>query len=496
MLVLLLACCFLFMTFYTGSNLEQRYHRKNADVVLNLESMPPWIAFSSVALGGFKSLLVNVLWIRIFDLQENDRYFELLQMSKWLTDLQPDMTNTWKFQVWNISYNVLARFTTPKERYRWIIQGIKLLRDKAIVYNPKNVELYTELGLLYELKMTLDHDLYHLSYKKLWAIEMTKLLGADAIDYSRYKSLPEDKDALVSKPQNVKLISLLAETDFNYPADFADLIFESKPVSERQLNIIRNYRESFLELSYFLRRERIQNEYKLDLQLMQDIENTFGGVDWHLPYAHGIYWGYKAVSIAGADINFAAERVLYQSAMLGVLNGTFVLGKDGSFYLAPNFSLIMPLKNHFLALGEKSGFEFVKAPFRFFLEDAVLMLYLKDDYAGALTLYEDLTGRYSDYQDDMESFVLKKLMKDSGTKSRKEFLVYLLRKYLWWHVIAGDDARFAAISDYANGYKKMAEKTAKIMNIDIALLSDDVLEIYTVEKYGKLFVSKIRKVNI
>lgn len=499
LLLVILICCFVTGTFVSGNVLQQKYHSRQDISVASLENMPPWIAFSSVALGGFKSLLVNVLWVRIFDLQENDRYFELLQMSDWLTDLQPDMTNTWKFQVWNISYNVLARFTKPKDRYRWLKQGIRLLRDKAIFYNPKNVELYQELALLFELKMSLDHDAYHLSYKKLWALDMIRLLGGASIDFYKYLSLPKQVSELTLRPQNMKLLSQLEDVGFNFPDDFKDLLFENKPLSAKQLSVIRNYYDAFLEISAFLRKNKIQNEYKLDIAFMKDLEEKHGSLDWRLPYAHAVYWSSQAVKIADQEFtkpHYHSERVLYQSLSLGIFNGRFEMWKDGSVFILPNFDLIMPLKQHFIEVGEKCGFAFIKSPFRYFLEDSVVMLYLQGDKAEALMLFEDLRSRFGGYKQDILKFVITKMMKDAGIQDKREFMDYLMRKYIWWSVIAQDKDEYADLKAYAQGFAKLARQIAVITQNDIKEVRGRAVNSYRMQEYGAEFVEKANQVQI
>ena len=41
-----------------------------------LDNAPPMLAFTTVALGGFRGLISNFLWIRANDLQQDDKFFE------------------------------------------------------------------------------------------------------------------------------------------------------------------------------------------------------------------------------------------------------------------------------------------------------------------------------------------------------------------------------------------------------------------------------------
>ena len=46
-----------------------------------LENAPPVLAFTTVALGGFRGLISNLLWMRATDLQDEDKFFEMVQLA-------------------------------------------------------------------------------------------------------------------------------------------------------------------------------------------------------------------------------------------------------------------------------------------------------------------------------------------------------------------------------------------------------------------------------
>src|ERR1700734_637208 len=56
-----------------------------------LVNAPPVLAFTTVALGGFRGLIANALWLRLNDLQLEDKYFEMVQLTDWIAKLQPHM---------------------------------------------------------------------------------------------------------------------------------------------------------------------------------------------------------------------------------------------------------------------------------------------------------------------------------------------------------------------------------------------------------------------
>ena len=101
-----------------------------------MQNAPPLLAFTTVALGGFRGLISNFLWIRANDLQLDDKYFEAAQLADWITDLEPHFSQVWLFQAWNMAYNISVKFKDFPDRWRWVERGIELLRDDGLRYNP------------------------------------------------------------------------------------------------------------------------------------------------------------------------------------------------------------------------------------------------------------------------------------------------------------------------------------------------------------------------
>ena len=97
-----------------------------------LQDAPPVLAFTTVALGGFRGLIANMLWIRANDLQQDDKFFEAAQLATWITDLEPSFTQVWLFQAWNMAYNISVKFKDFPDRWRWVERGIELLRGGGL----------------------------------------------------------------------------------------------------------------------------------------------------------------------------------------------------------------------------------------------------------------------------------------------------------------------------------------------------------------------------
>lgn len=136
------------------------------------ENMPPSVAFTTIALGGFRGILADILWMRAGALQDEGRFFELVQLSDWIVRLQPRSPVIWAYHAWNMAYNISALMPTPAERWRWIRNGIRLLRDEGLALNPGSARLHQELAWLFLHKLGADFDPYAAYYREQWAAEV------------------------------------------------------------------------------------------------------------------------------------------------------------------------------------------------------------------------------------------------------------------------------------------------------------------------------------
>src|SRR3954463_940236 len=137
-----------------------------------LKNAPPVLAFTTVALGGFRGLISNALWMRASDLQEEDKFFEMAQLADWITKLEPHFVQVWLVQAWNMAYNISVKFKDYPDRWRWVEKGIELLRDDGLRYNPNETLLYRELAWFFQHKMGQNLDDAAVYYKQQWANEM------------------------------------------------------------------------------------------------------------------------------------------------------------------------------------------------------------------------------------------------------------------------------------------------------------------------------------
>jgi hypothetical protein len=232
-------------------SLAERRTRNNPELQ-ELENAPPLIVFTTVALGGFRGIIADMLWLRMAYLQDAGNYVEMVQLSDWITRLEPRCTEIWSFHAWNMAYNVSVMMPDPEDRWRWVSSGIRLLRDEGTRFNPTDPDLYGQLAWIFLHKIGRPSDEAQPFYLKRWAEEMHRLLGSAHPDF----------DALFQDPARAR---------------------------------------------------RMREEYRMDPDLIRDIQARHGKLDWFRPETQALYWATVGSRQARGAQSFLCQRVLEQS---------------------------------------------------------------------------------------------------------------------------------------------------------------------------------------
>ena len=206
----ILACAMLYGA--SGRLDSIRKSREEMNLVTNpaLENAPPALAFATVAMGAFRGLVVDILWMRAEKLKEEGQFYDAKQIADWITTLQPRFAAVWDFQGWNMAYNISV--SVPREqwetRWMWVRSGYELLRDEGIEKNPKSILLYRSLAWIFQHKIGGVTDDCHKHYKRELAFAMRKLLKSIG-DYGEVTN--DDFIELINAPKSVK--ELLKDKD-------------------------------------------------------------------------------------------------------------------------------------------------------------------------------------------------------------------------------------------------------------------------------------------
>ena len=143
-------------------------------------SAPAMTEGALAAFGGIRSIVAEVVWFRADRLQDEGRYVGLAQLASTLSYLEPHTPEVWSYAAWNLAYNISIMMPTYEDRWRWVYAAICLIRDKGLVINPTESELYRELAWLFELKLGTNLDMGSPVYRAKWREVVEDVARRDA----------------------------------------------------------------------------------------------------------------------------------------------------------------------------------------------------------------------------------------------------------------------------------------------------------------------------
>jgi hypothetical protein len=385
--------------------------RKDLQLVMQSDlykELPPKYAWVSAFGGGFRGIAVDLLWMRAEKLKEEGKYYEMHQLAKWICTLEPRFADVWSYHAWNMSYNISVATHTAEERWQWVYNGIRLLRDEGIPNNERVVALYRQLAWTWFHKVGDRSDDFHNFYKREWAATMETLLGkppvglsnAETIDWFRpVAEAPRSLEAVEAKHPGVReLVDQLAGLGVNVHAETDNLrVFH--PLEDRFFRPYTRYLnqknmaalreddaapaktplDAFFEqapeadlaaLLAFLRAKVLREQYKMDPEYMLAMTGLLGTdepipIDWRTPWSQGLYWGMYGVK-RGAELKNVSEFDVINTdrIMLYALAALSKMGRysfrinldepmDSFLVMSPDFRYIEAMHRKYLEMGRK-----------------------------------------------------------------------------------------------------------------------------------------------
>jgi hypothetical protein len=295
-----------------------------------VEGVPDWVNTIGMSIGALRGLLVDYLWIKIQQMQRDGLFFEVMADAELITKLQPRFPQVWVFHAHNMAYNVSVATHTIEERWEWVNEGMRLLREKGLRANPDDMILHKELAFFFMHKIDGNSDDAHLYYKRKMAERWHHLLGEPPIDWADRvgwikeiaKAPRTIQDAITKEPIIQELLDAIELNSIDYlnekemvapetllaqisqldtiqkhslvarEVGLADSLRNQSPYFNQleQLYKNENYSEAWKVLLATYRNQVIKDHYNMDPQLMYEYSRDCGPLDWRHPQTHAFYW--------------------------------------------------------------------------------------------------------------------------------------------------------------------------------------------------------------
>jgi hypothetical protein len=409
------------------------------------EEGAPWEVSLGIAMGAFRGVFVNFLWMRANDMKEAGKFYEAVQLSDSITRLQPRFPRVWVFHAWNLAYNISVETQTREERWEWVNAGIRLLRDRGIPANPNDMLLHKELGWIFLHKVGGFTDDANVYYKQQLAKEWTIVVGPPP------PRGPEDKD----KAKIVaKYVAWIAQ--YRDAPDTREEMWARNPETRRladdlsaigvrgDLELLQRYEMwragkstaqkalwesaageklrkvgaliddpsragAWRDLLAFVRKRILVDVYHMEPDRMVRYTETFGPIDWRHHAAHSLYWSMRGVEVGEMraqrktqlEFDFVnTDRIVVQSIQDLYRSGDLYFDFFSSMF--PNrYALYMGAPNiHFVESygkmldpmrqrggvftdSEHRGWTSLASGYENFLRDAICFYYARGDAATA-----------------------------------------------------------------------------------------------------------------
>ena len=411
--------------------IKERDKLTNTEIIKNA---PPVVAFVTVALGSFRGLLADLLWLRAAGLQEKGQYFEMVQLASWITKLQPKFTGATAYLAWNMAYNISVTCSSFEDRWRWVQRGIELIRDEALVYNPADPVLYKELGWIYQHKIGNMMDDAHQYYKNRMALALMEVLGKVEVDWEALAKAPKTEKELIKllKLDNSLWNSLTAgnrkegtkyrnmaelEKDFRLFGELPEDAKKALKYDEKNITLLDNY----------LRAKWLKEKYKLDPAVISEINKKYGNLDWRLPEAHAIYWATLGIkNDVKGEVNVQCDRMITQSLKDAFMGGKLIMADPDTpetFLTIPNLDLADSALKSFKDAYKRQNSSSFKSGMKNFLRDIIVMMYTFGKYKKAekyMKILQKEEPHNLSLRLGLDNFVLKEWKEDARDATVKQ----------------------------------------------------------------------------
>ena len=452
--LVLVSIVLLFLIFESEKKMDSEIKKHHLRYTGAVQGASPLVSFTTVALGSMRGIIADLLWLRSQSLQQKGDYYEMVQLARWITDLQPEFSGAAAFLAWNMAYNISVTCSFYDDRWRWVNEGLKLLRDRAIIYNPEDPVLYKELGWIFQHKIGNVLDDAQQYYKNQLANDMMLVVTQNP-DWQGIADAPaSDEEFLKVYPEKSSVRKAITSAGYQTLEELHHDFRAGSKVPDKLAKALGNSEEMIHKMDNFLRAEYLRDKYKLDPDMILELNNKYGNLDWRLPEAQSIYWATMGLKKTPGNRSLDCERMISQALFEAFRSGRMLIIDNKEFksvMIVPNFDVIDSAKRVFdetIKANEDIN-SFVSAKNNF-LKDAIVLLFNYGKFSKAREYFDMLKKENpgnNEYNISLDDFAMKEWLmevKDGSYKKTMDIIDGLLKRSFTYIVYGDDDAAIAS----------------------------------------------------
>ena len=452
--LILVSIVLLLCIFTTEKNMDEEIKKHHLRYTGAVQGASPLVSFTTVALGSLRGIIADLLWLRSQSLQQKGDYYEMVQLARWITDLQPEFSGAAAFLAWNMAYNISVTCSFYDDRWRWVNEGLKLLRDRAIIYNPEDPVLYKELGWIFQHKIGNVLDDAQQYYKNQLANDMMLVVTQDP-DWQGIADAPEsDEDFLKVYPENSDVRKAITRAGFQTMEELHRTFRAASKVPDSLAKELNNNQVMIHKMDNFLRAQYLRDKYKLNPDLILELNNKYGKLDWRLPEAQAIYWATMGLKKTPGNRSLDCERMISQGLFEAFRSGRMLIIDNKDFkrvMIVPNFDVLDATKKNFdQTINANEDIVSFKSAKNNFMQDAIMLLFNYGKFSKAREYYAMLQKENpgnKEFSGSLDDFAMKRWLeevKDGSYKKTMDIIDGLLKRSFTYIVYGDDDAAIAS----------------------------------------------------
>jgi hypothetical protein len=195
------------------------------------------------------------------------------------------------------------------------------------------------------------------------------------------------------------------------------------------------------------RAKKLREVYKMDAGVMKEVDQKYGPLEWRLPEAHSIYWGYYGLAkVSDQELKkedfITLRRLIFQGLQTAFHRGRLVYRRpeDAMFIYGPNLEIVKHVSDAYLeqAALEPDKNQNIVTGHRNFITTAVYFLYSYGRNQAAQEWYAYLKEKYPNAPGTegktMEDYAFDRIQEEAGSTDPNRMRA-VLEGYLEQHLI-------------------------------------------------------------